>query len=119
MRPDHSFNLYVFALFNENLKPGPTSERYYGLFNPDGSAVYTMDIPAKDGGSNTTSSGGSGSGGGGGVLPIWLPPPGSYIPITSSSVSSLEIVISFWKFCSVPFLTNNFLVGYESDCLFS
>lgn len=97
MRPDHSFNLYVFALFNENLKPGPTSERYYGLFNPDGTAVYSLDIPAKDGGSNTTGSGGSA-----GVTPIWLPPPGAYMPITSGSVSSQNLNQFVWF--SIPII---------------
>lgn len=84
MKPGHDFNLYVFALFNENLKPGPMSEKYYGLFNPDGSAVYSLGIPEKDGGSNTTSFGGSG-----GVSSIWPPPPNGYLSITSRSVSSL------------------------------
>ncbi|OWM72225.1 hypothetical protein CDL15_Pgr018110 [Punica granatum] len=98
MRPDHEFNLYVFALFNENLKPGPTSERYYGLFNPDGTPVYSLGIPAKDGNSNsnTTSSGGSGGG-----SAIWPPPPNGYLSITSSSVSSeffsYQILVSLVK----------------------
>ncbi|KAH7441595.1 hypothetical protein KP509_03G045000 [Ceratopteris richardii] len=40
LRPDITPEIYLFALFNEDQKPGPTSERNYGLFHPDGSKVY-------------------------------------------------------------------------------
>ncbi|XP_059642581.1 glucan endo-1,3-beta-glucosidase 14-like [Cornus florida] len=41
-RPKKVIKAYVFALFNENLKPGPTSERNFGLFKADGSIAYDI-----------------------------------------------------------------------------
>ncbi|KAI6671994.1 hypothetical protein NL676_006879 [Syzygium grande] len=41
-RPKIAVKAYVFALFNENLKPGPTSERNFGLFKADGSISYNI-----------------------------------------------------------------------------
>ncbi|KAK1282370.1 Glucan endo-1,3-beta-glucosidase 11 [Acorus calamus] len=41
-RPKIAVKAYVFALFNEDLKPGPTSERNFGLFKADGSIAYNM-----------------------------------------------------------------------------
>ncbi|KAK9072096.1 hypothetical protein SSX86_008528 [Deinandra increscens subsp. villosa] len=52
--PDYDLNIFVFALFNENLKPGPTSERNYGLFKPDGTPAYNL-------GFSGVSSGGKGN----------------------------------------------------------
>ncbi|KAL9382991.1 hypothetical protein Peur_023314 [Populus x canadensis] len=48
MRPNTDLNIYVFALFNENMKPGPASERNYGLFKPDGTPAYSLGISGTD-----------------------------------------------------------------------
>ncbi|KAK6935849.1 Glycoside hydrolase family 17, partial [Dillenia turbinata] len=43
LMPNRTFETYVFALFNENLKP-TTSERNFGLFNADFSPVYDVGV---------------------------------------------------------------------------
>ncbi|CAA6662669.1 unnamed protein product [Spirodela intermedia] len=42
LMPNRTFEAFVFSLFNEDLKPGPASERNYGLFLPDFSPVYDV-----------------------------------------------------------------------------
>ncbi|KAF2318064.1 hypothetical protein GH714_041398 [Hevea brasiliensis] len=42
LRPKIVVKAYIFAVFNEDLKPGATSERNYGLFKADGSISYDI-----------------------------------------------------------------------------
>lgn len=56
LRPNGRLEVYLFALFNEDLKPGPTSERNYGLYQPDGTMTYNVGLSALATTSSTSAS---------------------------------------------------------------
>ena len=42
--PGKSVDTYIFALYDEDLKPGPASERAFGLFKTDLSMTYDVGL---------------------------------------------------------------------------
>ncbi|XP_062233683.1 glucan endo-1,3-beta-glucosidase 11-like [Phragmites australis] len=68
--PGEALQVYVFALFNEDQKPGPASERHYGLFKPDGTPAYDVSVkpPTIGGWKGSGSGSGNGTSGGAGLV---------------------------------------------------
>ena len=46
-RPGKVLPAFVFALYNENQKTGPGTERHFGLLHPNGTQVYGIDLSGK------------------------------------------------------------------------
>ncbi|KAL4615741.1 hypothetical protein ACB092_07G148600 [Castanea dentata] len=44
LMPGKSVDTYIFALYDEDLKPGPASERAFGLFKPDLTMTYDVGL---------------------------------------------------------------------------
>ncbi|XP_063939371.1 glucan endo-1,3-beta-glucosidase 14 [Daucus carota subsp. sativus] len=44
LKPKLKLDVYLFALFNEDMKPGPASERNYGLYEPDLTMAYNVGL---------------------------------------------------------------------------
>lgn len=44
LMPGKSVDTLIFALYDENQKPGPASERSFGLFRPDLTMVYDVGL---------------------------------------------------------------------------
>lgn len=43
-RPGSILPSFIFALYNENLKPGPGTERHFGLLYPNGKKIFPIDL---------------------------------------------------------------------------
>ncbi|KAM7501608.1 hypothetical protein LguiB_000512 [Lonicera macranthoides] len=46
-RPGVVLPVFIFALYNENKKGGPGTERHFGLLHPNESVVYPIDLSGK------------------------------------------------------------------------
>lgn len=55
-KPGQEIDVYLFSLFNENRKPGLESERNWGMFYPDQTSVYSLDLTGRGAVDMTTKS---------------------------------------------------------------
>ncbi|KEH30957.1 probable glucan endo-1,3-beta-glucosidase A6 [Medicago truncatula] len=46
-RPGVPITTFLFSLFDENQKPGPGTERHWGLLHTDGTPIYDLDLTGK------------------------------------------------------------------------
>uniref|UniRef100_A0A7N0UEL1 glucan endo-1,3-beta-D-glucosidase n=1 Tax=Kalanchoe fedtschenkoi TaxID=63787 RepID=A0A7N0UEL1_KALFE len=46
--PDMPINTYIYELFNEDKRPGPISERNWGVLYPNGTAVYPLSLTSSE-----------------------------------------------------------------------
>ncbi|GJN30875.1 hypothetical protein PR202_gb19217 [Eleusine coracana subsp. coracana] len=111
LKPGTPLRAYVFALFNEDTKPGPASERNYGLFRPDGTPVYELSFKLPRDNSTFGNNGGGGAGGvsvgngNGNGNPGFVPGGGGYynisaaasnVPVSSASTFPFQTSVLVW-----------------------
>ncbi|ONK65599.1 uncharacterized protein A4U43_C07F38740 [Asparagus officinalis] len=53
-QPNKSLNTYIYELFNEDLQPGPISEKNWGIYSPNGTEIYTLNFDDGDNGEDTS-----------------------------------------------------------------
>nr|XP_010316236.1 glucan endo-1,3-beta-glucosidase 4 [Solanum lycopersicum]XP_010316237.1 glucan endo-1,3-beta-glucosidase 4 [Solanum lycopersicum] len=55
-QPKIPINTFIYEMFNEDKRPGPISERSWGIFSTNGSDVYSLGLGSSDSISNNSSS---------------------------------------------------------------
>ncbi|GLT83596.1 hypothetical protein SLE2022_018740 [Rubroshorea leprosula] len=88
LRPKDPLNVYLYALFNENEKPGPASGRNYGLFYPNEKKVYNIPLTQSElqSGESTPVSGGNKS---------QAPASRVRVSVSLSDPNTLEVEVSY------------------------
>ncbi|XP_057433751.1 glucan endo-1,3-beta-glucosidase 14-like [Lotus japonicus] len=96
LNPRMRLEVYLFALFNEDLKPGPTSERNYGLFRPDESMTYNVGFSTLATTTTPTSSTSSAS--------FSLDSSGAEIKVAALGYQNMEYLMFLYMVISILYL---------------